>query len=145
MLGAKKASENHRGNPFTSPHGGLRTTYTHRNGEARPCAAKAVGYVNAGTVEFIVDPDTLKFYFLEMNTRLQVEHPITEFVAGLDLVQWQIRIAAGEQFPFTQKDFFQRGHAIECRGVRRRPGEWFPAKYRQAFAVHRTARPGHSR
>ena len=84
-------------------------------GEAAVAAAKAVGYFNAGTVEFIVDPDTLKFYFLEMNTRLQVEHPITEFVVGLDLVQWQIRIAAGEKFPFTQKDLFQRGHAIECR------------------------------
>ena len=84
-------------------------------GRAAVAAAQAVHYFNAGTVEFIVDPDTLKFYFLEMNTRLQVEHPVTELVVGLDLVQWQIRIAAGEKFPFTQKDFSQRGHAIECR------------------------------
>jgi len=84
-------------------------------GEAAVKAARAVNYFNAGTVEFIVDPDTLKFYFLEMNTRLQVEHPVTELVVGLDLVQWQIQIAAGEKFPFTQKDFSQRGHAIECR------------------------------
>lgn len=84
-------------------------------GGAALAAAKAVGYFNAGTVEFIVDPDTHKYYFLEMNTRLQVEHPVTELVVGLDLAQWQIRIAAGEKFPFTQKDISQRGHAIECR------------------------------
>jgi acetyl-CoA carboxylase biotin carboxylase subunit len=84
-------------------------------GQAAVAAAKAVGYYNAGTVEFIVDPDTLQFYFLEMNTRLQVEHPITEFVTGLDLVHWQIRVAAGEPFPFTQSHFTQRGHAMECR------------------------------
>ena len=84
-------------------------------GKAAVSAAKAVNYFNAGTIEFIVDPDTLKFYFLEMNTRLQVEHPLTELVAGLDLVQWQLHIAAGELFPFTQNDFRQRGHAIECR------------------------------
>ncbi|MBI3738413.1 MAG: acetyl-CoA carboxylase biotin carboxylase subunit [Chloroflexi bacterium] len=94
-------------------------------GEAAVAAAKAVGYFNAGTVEFIVDPDTLKYYFLEMNTRLQVEHPITELVLGLDLVQWQIRIAAGEKFPFTQKDFAQRGHAIEGRIYAEDPASGF--------------------
>ena len=84
-------------------------------GEAAVAAAKAVDYYNAGTVEFIVDPDTLNFYFLEMNTRLQVEHPVTELTTGLDLVHWQIRIAAGERFPYSQEQLAQHGHAIECR------------------------------
>ncbi|GAB4499718.1 MAG: acetyl-CoA carboxylase biotin carboxylase subunit [Anaerolineales bacterium] len=84
-------------------------------GQAAVAAARAVNYHNAGTVEFIFDPILSSFFFLEMNTRLQVEHPVTELVTGLDLVHWQIRIAAGEKFPFAQNDLHQHGHAIECR------------------------------
>lgn len=77
-------------------------------------AAKAVNYVGAGTVEFLLDADR-NFYFLEMNTRLQVEHPITEMITGIDLVRWQVRIAAGEPLGFAQEDLQSRGAAIECR------------------------------
>ena len=94
-------------------------------GAAAVAAAQAANYYNAGTVEFIMDAETLKFYFLEMNTRIQVEHPVTELVVGLDLVQWQIRIAAGEKFPFRQEDFTQRGHAIECRVYAENPAQGF--------------------
>ena len=87
-----------------------------RMGEVAVRVAKAADYHNAGTVEFLVDPNLEQnFYFLEMNTRLQVEHPVTELVTGLDLVQLQIRIAAGERLPFAQEDIRIRGHAIECR------------------------------
>jgi acetyl-CoA carboxylase, biotin carboxylase subunit len=85
-----------------------------RMGEAACRLAAAVGYVNAGTVEFLVDRER-NFYFLEMNTRLQVEHPVTEFVTGRDLVREQIRIAAGEKLGYTQEDVAFNGHAIECR------------------------------
>jgi acetyl-CoA/propionyl-CoA carboxylase biotin carboxyl carrier protein len=77
--------------------------------------ARQVGYVNAGTIETLLDADLRSFYFMEMNTRLQVEHPVTELCAGIDLAQWQIRIAAGEELPFSQSDIHTRGHAIECR------------------------------
>lgn len=83
-------------------------------GETAVKAAKAVGYFSAGTVEFLVDKHR-NFYFLEMNTRLQVEHPITEWITGLDLVEYQIRIAAGEKLDLKQEDVSIRGHAIECR------------------------------
>jgi acetyl-CoA carboxylase biotin carboxylase subunit len=83
-------------------------------GQAAVKAARAAGYYNAGTVEFLVDADR-RFYFLEMNTRLQVEHPVTELVTGLDLVKLQIEIAAGAKLPFTQDEVAWRGSAIECR------------------------------
>jgi acetyl-CoA carboxylase biotin carboxylase subunit len=98
-----------------SPSPVLDDTLRQAMGEAAVRAAQAVAYTNAGTVEFILDPQSRAFYFLEMNTRLQVEHPVSEAVTGLDLAQWQIRIAAGERLPFRQSDLFQRGHALECR------------------------------
>jgi acetyl-CoA carboxylase biotin carboxylase subunit len=85
-----------------------------RMGETAVRAAKAAGYVNAGTCEFLLDRDG-NFFFLEMNTRLQVEHPVTEMVTGIDIVQWQLRIARGEKLPFTQEQLAPRGWAIECR------------------------------
>jgi acetyl-CoA carboxylase biotin carboxylase subunit len=83
-------------------------------GEVAIAAAKAVDYIGAGTVEFLLDADQ-NFYFLEMNTRLQVEHPVTEMITGLDLVRWQVKIAAGEELPFAQDDLTRRGHALQCR------------------------------
>jgi len=85
-----------------------------RMGEAAVTAAKASSYVNAGTVEFLLDKNK-DFYFLEVNTRLQVEHPVTEMVTGIDIVKEQIRIASGEPLRFTQDEIHSRGHAIECR------------------------------
>lgn len=92
----------------------LREDVRQAMGEVAVKAAKAVNYVGAGTVEFLIDIDQ-NFYFLEMNTRLQVEHPITEEITGLDLVRWQIKIALGEELTLKQEDIERRGHAIECR------------------------------
>jgi acetyl-CoA carboxylase biotin carboxylase subunit len=93
-------------------------------GESAVSAAKAVGYTNAGTVEFMIDKN-LNFYFMEMNTRLQVEHPITEMTTGVDLAKWQLKIASGEKLKIKQEELIQRGHAIECRIYAEDPNKGF--------------------
>ena len=105
-----------------APAPGMTPALRAQMGEAAVAAAKAVNYVGAGTVEFIVEqpggyerPDQMKFYFMEMNTRLQVEHPVTEAITGLDLVEWQLRVASGEPLPLQQQDLRIQGHAIEAR------------------------------
>jgi 3-methylcrotonyl-CoA carboxylase alpha subunit len=112
-----------------------------RMGAAAIAAARVVDYVNAGTVEFLVDGDG-NFYFLEMNTRLQVEHPITELVTGIDLVKTQITIAAGQPLPFTQATVQQRGHSIECRVYAEDPANGFLPAIGKIQVMHEPVGPG---
>ena len=110
-------------------------------GETAVRAASAAGYVNAGTCEFLLDRDG-NFYFLEMNTRLQVEHPVTELVTGIDLVQWQMRIASGERLPFKQEDIVPHGWAIECRITSEDPANGFLPSTGTISYLHVPAGPG---
>lgn len=115
-LGERECSiqKNHQKLIEESPSPGVTPEIREKLVQAATSAARAAGYVNAGTVEFLMDKAG-QFYFMEMNTRLQVEHPVTELVTGIDIVKWQIRIAAGVPLDFTQKDIELQGAAIECR------------------------------
>jgi 3-methylcrotonyl-CoA carboxylase alpha subunit len=107
-----------------APAFGMNLQLRQKMGEAAVAAAKAIGYVGAGTVEFLLDEDT-SFYFMEMNTRLQVEHPVTEMISGLDLVEWQLLVAAGGLLPLSQEQLAISGHAIEARIYAEDPAKEF--------------------
>ncbi|MDE6599067.1 MAG: acetyl-CoA carboxylase biotin carboxylase subunit [Oscillospiraceae bacterium] len=112
-----------------------------RMGRAAVAAAKVCGYYNAGTIEFLVD-DKNNFYFMEMNTRIQVEHPITEFVTGIDLVKAQLKIAAGKELPYSQEDIRVKGHSIECRINAESPEKGFRPSPGKIKALHIPGGPG---
>jgi acetyl-CoA carboxylase biotin carboxylase subunit len=124
-----------------SPSVALTPELRRRMGETAVRAASAAGYVNAGTCEFLLDRRG-EFYFLEMNTRLQVEHPVTELVMGIDLVQWQLRVAAGERLPFLQAEIVPRGWAMECRITSEDPRNGFLPSTGRVRRLHLPSGPG---
>ncbi|MCI9614616.1 MAG: acetyl-CoA carboxylase biotin carboxylase subunit [Dorea sp.] len=125
-LGERDCSiqRNHQKMIEESPSAALSEEMRKKMGEAAVKAAKAAGYQNAGTIEFLLEKNG-NFYFMEMNTRIQVEHPVTEWVTGIDLIKEQIRIASGRKLPFTQEDIKLNGHAIECRINAENPAKGF--------------------
>jgi acetyl-CoA carboxylase biotin carboxylase subunit len=123
--------------PSIAVDAGLRA----RMGAAAVAAARAAGYVNAGTCEFLLD-EAGEYYFLEMNTRIQVEHPVTEMVTGIDLVHWQLRVAAGEKLPFSQEQITPRGWAIECRITSEDPANAFLPSTGRVGYLHVPTGPG---
>jgi acetyl-CoA carboxylase biotin carboxylase subunit len=127
-----------------SPSPALAAAVRRRMGDAAIAAATAAGYRNAGTVEFLLEGigDQARFYFLEMNTRLQVEHPVTEAVTGVDLVHAQIRVAAGLALPWRQSDLQQRGHAIECRVYAEDPASGYLPQAGRILLYRAPERPG---
>lgn len=125
-LGERDCSiqRNHQKMIEESPSAALSDELRAKMGEAAVKAAKAAGYQNAGTIEFLLEKNG-NFYFMEMNTRIQVEHPVTEWVTGIDLIKEQIRIASGRKLSYTQEDIHLRGHAIECRINAENPAKGF--------------------
>jgi acetyl/propionyl-CoA carboxylase alpha subunit len=127
-----------------SPSAAITPAVRARMGEAAIAAARAAGYRNAGTVEFLVEgqDDAATFYFLEMNTRLQVEHPVTEAVTGVDLVRAQLAVADGERLPWKQHELTLRGHAIECRLYAEDPAQGFLPQAGPLLVYREPAGPG---